>query len=456
MKFDRVSGLVFGGVALASLAFPNIADAAQCGIRTCPSPTPVVPQGSCQASNSVSVLVSGSNVVAYVPQGSWSEGASGIGVINIEGTSITPTLVATPNVVNSCSTNGITAQTVCTANNTDVYLLKGTSLTKTLSSSGSGTVGFSGGSCTNCSVAMDAVHNKAVLGLAIGGVAGFQYLDLATSTFETPFASKAGAISENILVDPSRNLLLSPSELNIYELINIANTTAPLFYEAPIAFSEGVESDSAGEDCATGIALASGEFSSPSAVLITDLTQAVFTSGSPGKWTAPSQIQTLTESFLSAGASGLAVAQGSHIGIVTGEFGGSAITAIALPTTSGVGVPAITDWVSCNLPDDFQMGFDPHTVTAYKSPNGGQDAIAVISNSTASQVAVVDLTKMLNPSLLPRTSAGHGCAAGALPTTLVNLITVPSSESTVRVIRKPLSIPLQNKPLSPPLVIQKF
>ena len=33
------------------------------------------------------------------------------------------------------------------------------------------------------------------------------------------------------------------------------------------------------------------------------------------------QVQSLTGSLLSAGASGLAVAQGTHTGVVTGEFG---------------------------------------------------------------------------------------------------------------------------------------
>ena len=82
-------------------------------------------------------------------------------------------------MVNSCASNPITGQTVCTANNSDVYLLTGTSLGSTLTSSGSGTINFSGGNCTNCGVAMDAVHNKAVIGLSLDGVPGFQFLNLA-------------------------------------------------------------------------------------------------------------------------------------------------------------------------------------------------------------------------------------------------------------------------------------
>ena len=91
----------------------------------------------------------------------------------------------------------------------------------------------------------------------------------------------------------------------------------------------------------------------------------------------------------------MAVAQGTHTGIVSGEFGGDAITAMALPTTSGSGIPAITDSVKCNIGNGFQNGFDPHTVTAYKSPSSGH-AIALLANGDADQLAVVDLTDMLD------------------------------------------------------------
>ncbi len=209
--------------------------------------------------------------------------------------------------------------------------------------------------------------------------------------------------------------------------MNIATATAPKFFENPIKLGDP---DSSAEDCTTGIALAPGEFSDPSQVFIADLTKATFTAGTPGgKWTAPSQIQTLTESSLEAGASGSAVAQGTHTGIVTGEFGGSQITAIALPATSGTGTPAITDWVSCSISTSFSQGDDPHTVTAYQSPNGTKDAIALVANGATgapvTQIAVVDLTKMLNKTIVPRTAGGHACKSLTLPASVVHFVTVP-------------------------------
>jgi hypothetical protein len=372
-------------------------------------------------------LVTGTNVVAYVPKGQWDGSVTGVSAINIEGTSITPKLISTPNVVNSCAANPVTGQTVCVANNTDVYVLTGTTLSTTLTSGGSGTISFSGGSCTNCSVVMDAVHNKAGIGLSVASAPGFQILKLATLTFLPAFKSPSGEISEDPLIDPTRRLLLSASENNNYEIVKLASFKAPTFFENTISHTGFGEADSAGEDCATGIALAPGEFSEPSQVFMADLTQAVFTAGTPkGTWTAPSQVQTLTESFLSAGASGIAVAQGTHTGVVSGEFGGNTITAIALPATSGTGVPAITDWVSCKIAS-FNIGNDPHTVTAYQSPNGAKDAIALVGNllTTATQVAVVDLTKMLNTTIVPRTVGGHACTSLTLPVSVVSIVAVP-------------------------------
>jgi hypothetical protein len=218
--------------------------------------------------------------------------------------------------------------------------------------------------------------------------------------------------------------LLSAAENNNYEIVNVAISTTPAFFEHPVTI--GGELDSSGEDCSTGIALAPAEGIVPSQVFLADLSQATFTAGSPGTWTTPatgSQIQTLSESSLSAGASSIAVAQNTHIGLVSGEFGGNTLTAIALPTTSGSGTPAITDWVTCSIAS-FSNGFDPHTVTAYQSPNGG-NAIGLLANGGATTVARVDLTAMLDTTIVPRTVGGHGCAAGTLPASVVSFISVP-------------------------------
>jgi hypothetical protein len=397
---------------------------------------------ACQAISALSTLVVGKNVTSYIPKGAWHRAVTGVSVVNVEGTSVTPTLIATPNVVNSCASNSVTGQTVCSANNTDVYLLTGPTLNSTLTSSGNGILEFSGGECTNCGVMMDAVHNKAVISLSVAGVGGFQSLDLASSTpiFEPAFASEApggpfypGNTSENPLIDPVNNLLLSASESNNYEIISLANPAKPGFFEHPIPNPDfALVADSSTEDCTTGIAIAPYEFViGNSQVYLADLTQATFIPGSPGKWTLPAtgeQIQTLSESVLTAGrlgtGGGSSVAQGTHTGVITGEFGGNKLTAVALPQTSGSGTPAFSDWVTCSIPSTFTNGEDPHTVTSYQSPSSGH-AVALLVGNDATVVAAVDLTMMLDPTIVARTAGGHGCMSGTLPPTVVRFMAVP-------------------------------
>jgi hypothetical protein len=268
----------------------------------------------------------------------------------------------------------------------------------------------------------------------------------ATPTPIWTYPSPSGNISEDPLIDPIHHLLLSATESNVYELVDISTPGSPVFYDQAIPGLGGGELDSSAEDCATGIALAPAEFSSPvSQVVVADLTQAKFSTpvGTPprGTWTAPYTLQSLSESVIpTASSCGSSVAQGTHTGILSGEFGGDVITALALPTSSGSGTPAISDWVSCNIGNGFANGYDPHTATAYVSEGAtfpAGDALAVLAdwgtNGTASYVppgrlAVVDLTRMLNPSFVTRTSGpglGHACLNGALPATVLSFITIP-------------------------------
>jgi hypothetical protein len=391
-----------------------------------PSKKQLLPS-DCAGSSGVAPLVTGTNVTAYVPKGTWLFPTTGVSVVNVEGSSITPTLMATPTVVNSCASNSTTGKTVCVANTGSVYEFAGTSLTTTVTSGGSSTIHFSGGNCTNCGVVMDSLHNRALLGLSVAGAPGFQFLNLGTNVFGSAFASLAGLISEDPLLDPSRKLILSASEQGNFEIINVSNPSVPVSYEK--ATGNG-ETDATAEDCSTGIVLAPAETSNPSSVFISDLTQATFTPGSPGTWNAPSQNQALVGSvLLPGGATGIAVAQGTHKAVLTGEFGSDKITALALPTTSGSGTPAIQDWVTCSLgqtPDNhiWDQGDDPHPVSAYQSPTSG-DAIGLTASKGNLWLARVDLTKMLNPAIVPRTTGTHVCSAGTLPPAIRSFIAVP-------------------------------
>jgi hypothetical protein len=349
----------------------------------------------------MAVLVTGKNVDAYVPNGSWQEtGSLNVQLVPIEGSDARAT-ISTKNAVNSCSSNSATGETVCTANTSDVYLITGAALTKTLTSGATGTASFSGGTCKNCGVVVDSTSNRAwlVVGTATGPGA-YQSLNLADDSFAKPILSAKGP-SEDIAVDPNRHLLLSPDEAGFYEIVQ-SEPPNSLFLNFVVPHL-----DSGAEDCTTGIALSSIEFSNK--LFLADLSRATFTTGSPGSWTAPSQIQTFPEfSKLSAGTSGIAVAPNTHIGVVIGEFGGNVFAAIQLPSTTGSGTPAVTDWAVATIPNEphggtFMMGLDPHTMTVFNSPSSGK-AFALIGDDPRAFVAVVDLQALL---AAPRTAGTH-------------------------------------------------
>ena len=382
-----------------------------------PTATPTQAPNACLPSSSIAVLVQGKNATCYVPRGNWGGGPTGVQVVPVETSAgigannsvevpaAAPTQVVTANTVNSCSSNSETGETVCVANNTDVYLISGSTLSKTLTSGATGSQSFSGGICQNCGVVVDSSTNKALitLGLDTGGPGGYQFLDLGASpSFETPIPA-GGSTSEDASIDPIRHLVLSPNEQGNYQILDTTTSTAKVFNNN---LTGSPFLDSAAEDCTTGIALSTDEGTSN--LFIADLTQATFTPGTPGTWTTTaSQLQNFPEfAGFSAGTNGIAVAPGTHLGVVTGEFGGNLEGVIQLPATSGSGVPAVVDWVAFTVPNDpsgfpWSQGFDPHTVTAYVSPNNNK-ALGVLGNANFTFLAVIDLDGLLKA---PRT--GH-------------------------------------------------
>ena len=364
---------------------------------------------SCVPGASMGVLTQGTTVTAYVPNGAWDISNTGVQVAQIEPAGGGFTSIPTTNAPNSCSSNSVTGETICVANNTDIYRITGTTLNSTKTSLATTFLSYSGGSCENCGVAIDQVNNLAYMQIGIagspsgGGIETFNLVSGTQSAFPT-FVQP----SEDIQVDPGRNFILSPFENNVYDLIN--TSTSP-YGEFANFVSSGLsgEFDSAAEDCTTGIALSSQEsYSNPyvGALYIADLTQAVFAPGSPGTWSAP-QTSTVFPEFanMTFGTEGLAVAPGSHLAITAGEFGQGAppeIGVVTLPSTSGSGTPAFGDYVAAYLPNTpdglpFAVGDDPHTVTAYASPSGGyKGLVADWEQGFPSYVAVVDLQGLLS------------------------------------------------------------
>lgn len=410
---------------------------------------------SCTTGSSLGVLLQGqapTSVTAYLAQSSW-EGApvTGIAVVPIEPAPVaSPTLISTPKPVNSCASNSQTGQTVCTSNLTDVYLLSSKSTEAgvpdaTLTSGATGFANFSGGSCMNCGVTINQVTNTAVIWMGLSPPSpGLQFLNLADNAFSGTVAP-SNATSEELVWDPGRNLILSPNENGVYDLFQILypsdvpNPSLPstvLEFANPNRYRFNANFDSAAEDCLSGVALGSDEFGSlrfnkatGGYVFLADLTQARFSDpGLPGNWTAGNaqQLVSLPEfNFLqfdgtNVGTTGIAVAPGAHVAVVAGEFGGNQLGVLQLPETAGSGAPNIVDYVAAILPNTpdgqpWNQGLDPHSITAYVSPNNGK-AYAVLANTTPyfaetsiggppTWIAVIDMKALL---AAPRQSNSFG------------------------------------------------
>lgn len=333
-------------------------------------------------------------------------------MVPVEGSSHTCQEIPTTDDINSCAYDNTTQQVVCTSNDTNIYVISGTTITQTLNSGGVFAYPFTGGGCATCNIAMGSGY--AAIGIGMGldinelPITGYELLDLTNDTFSTPLQASA-EISEAPSFDPKRELLLSPNYDNesdggsggyqiakinpsrgAISLYNYSDNTTNLASYAP---------DSAGEDCSTGVALSTLEFSNQ--MFLANLNKATYaTSGSPLTWDAPSQIQTLAgfETF-TAGTTGIAVAPGSHVALLEDEYGTTAFGAIKLPSTASNGAPSVVDWVVANMPNDpsgngWLMPRDPHGLTAYVSPNS-KKPIGLITNLSRTYLAVVDINALL-------------------------------------------------------------
>ncbi len=261
----------------------------------------------------------------------------------------------------------------------------------------------------NCGVAVNAVTHQAVITMGYSSsAAALQFLDISTQKLGSPVPTTY-EVSEDVLWDPFRNLILSPDERGVYDLFEISGSALPgpsTVKEVSNVSPTGAGTfDSAGEDCTTGIALSSDE--SQGGVYIVDLTEKTQTGDT---WTAPGQSTGHPELYFSAATDGIAVAPGStHLGIVAGEFGGSGFGAIQLPAKPGFGTPNLVDYVAAVLPNTpdgnvFATGFDPHTTTAYTSPNNNKAYGVMADWATGAPVylAIIDLDALLKS---PRTGA---------------------------------------------------
>jgi hypothetical protein len=351
-------------------------------------------------------------VYAYVPKGAWAIATTGFSIVQVEtgsGPAVAPVSIPTgANVINSCAGNPATKEAVCVSNGTNVYHVgppPGNTVTP-LVDGATFSASFSGGSCQTCGVAINSTTNQAVLAIGLAAApshSALQVLDLSAKTFQAPFPL-ANLVSENIVVDVPDSLVLSANEFNKFGAIQY-DPSGHLTAEYSNFISTGGEMDATAVDCKTRIALVPLEFTSN--VVLTDLSQAKYVPGSPGSWSAPTTVATLIAAD-SAGTSGAAVAPGvDDLAVVTGEFGGSAFQILKLPASGGSGgaAPALQDYANVPCVAGFSAGYDPHTVTAYVSPNNGKSyALFANWNNSPPSLLQADMAAIL---ALPRTADGH-------------------------------------------------
>lgn len=387
-----------------------------------------IPPSSCLPANAPAAVVSGTDVFVYESRGSWNELATGIKRFQVEPVgSPSAVTIPTPSTMNSCAANPLTKTVACAENGDYVDLIEpsggipGTAITATLLDGATATQSFSLGSPFTAGIAVDPLNDLGVVavGLSPGNQGGFQLLHLTPWIFEPVIPAPPGLMtSEGILIDPLRQLVLSPNEQNHYVLVG---TTTSSVFDMPVTLPLGGMMDSAAEDCSTGIALASVE--NTGQIVLANLNGATY---APGTWTAPYVVMNLPElgpPWLSHGVTGIAVDSRTHLGVVTGEFGGSGFGVFSLPATppDSTTAPAIVDYVRARIPvqpdgQPWAMGGSPHPVTLYTSPSTGK-VYAVLANQARTFVAVVDLQAAL---AAPRWAA-H-VAAPLAPGSVVRLV----------------------------------
>jgi hypothetical protein len=362
------------------------------------------------------------NVIAYVPGDAEQAGvfgSQGIFVQNIEGFPGPNAKISAAEPVSACSSNPATGQTVCTGRD-QVYVVAGTTVNKTLSDGFSGfIVGFGSFICDTCGVATNAANNTAVINGSIGGgivdagglpavSSGVQVLDLNTNT-SGPVFPMNDVVSENIFVDPGRNLVLSASFFGGFDLLKFRPSGALQEFDSSFSVASlGVGSTA--EDCSTGIGIAP----QGNAVGLVNLNAPA--SGA-GVYAAPFSSPVFSTNYALSVASGAAAQGPDHLAVAAGNTGTFAV--LELPATAGNGAPSVVDYAVAAIPHSDACGTftglnNPNMLTAYTSPNTGH-SYAVLAGYApfSSQIgppiclAVVDLDVVINPALSKRGGAGY-------------------------------------------------
>jgi len=284
----------------------------------------------------------------------------------------------------------------------------------------SGTVTFTGGSCTICGIVYDSVGNDIV----ISTPAGYEIY--------SPLGNKVGStlgnrIAENFGFDSTSRLIFSPQ----YEsgaTADVVNIGSLNWYTLGSSLG-GVSlstPDHGAFDTSTHIAITSEEFSDDTmteqAYLVALGSASFGATGNPGTVTAPAQASSLTSSVFNGSncdtsADGIAVDSVAHYAFFAAEYCGptfgntSAIGVAQMPSSAGAISSGLSQWVFAYMPNlptssGFNSNRDPHALTVFNLAGACNDC-AIIANLEKTYLAVINLQALLNIPAGNLIDSGH-------------------------------------------------
>jgi hypothetical protein len=392
-----------------------------------PSPSPT-PTGviSCTASGTgaIGVLCTSNHTYAFVGNGpkfaatveqvDISGGATGGGAGHVTHTYTSGQAAA----YTECSSDEKHLRVLCGAFSSaelmDITASGGGGSDVEFNSGATGSVAFSGGTCTICAIAYDPVDNGFIVVDPNTGGTGTSFCTVGTPgepvnyqrfregvhTSDMTIADPDG--NENPGYDYVSNRVFSPAYCGFRnsggatQTLEIADFNTGKLYTSDTTFSSVFLPDSGNVDVVTHVGVAPNE--SGNVFTTWDVGTAAFHTTT---LTVSGSTQTLATATTGCGDDNDENATDSvlHLTFITGEFcsgGFETLGFLLLPTTSS-GL-SISDWAYAKVPNTpdgnpWDASHDPHPIAAFNDPVNCPDC-AIFENLEGTWIGVVDLNKL--------------------------------------------------------------
>jgi hypothetical protein len=268
-----------------------------------------------------------------------------------------------------------------------------------------GSLGFSGGSCTICAIAYDPMDNAFIIMEPNTGGTGpnpGEFVRWSETTHASTMTILDGDPNENPGYDYVKNWIFTPQYDTTPTALQIADFTSGTLYTSSTTFPQIGTPDSGNVDVVTHVAVTPNEFNPPDIFTTADLGTVTLNSPSAGMFTVTGNSQTLTINNAACGDADNddnATDSVLHMTFVTGEFcpgGRERMGFILLPTTDSS--TTISDWAFVTIPPTpdslpWDSAHDPHPVAAFNDPVNCPDC-AIIVNQEITWLGVVNLAKL--------------------------------------------------------------